>query len=144
MGPTAFRDGIFSEAAPTVRFQGGNQRAYSDGSLGAAPPQSFRDGIFSQTDPLAPYGAGNGQTAYSDGSLGAVNLTAARQRMSQARCVQGCYSRRNKYSRQSCIKACRGSMQGLGLTASTKGALITVGVLAAVLVAMPVLGSRKR
>lgn len=140
MGPTAFRDGIFSEAAPTVRFQGGDQRAYSDGSLGVTPQaQSFRDGIFSQTDPLEPYGAGNGH-AYSDGSLGAINVTAARQRMASARCVRGCYTRRDRFSRQRCIRTCRGSMSGLGISNSTKAGLATVGVLVAILVAMPILG----
>lgn len=124
-----------------VPYQG-SVNSYSDGSLGQAG-RAFRDGVFSQADPLSPYGA-NLLQAYSDGSLGTVP--------SYYSCLTACVRSTPPEGRAACMRGCakmsrrkkKMAASGLGMTASTKGALITVGVLAAILVAMPVLGSRKR
>lgn len=137
MGPTAFRDGIFSQADPTN--PGDLVRAYADGSLGSLGengPTAFRDGVFSQAD---PYSRGGLLTAYSDGSLGASHTRA---RMHQALCVSGCYRRPTRAARKACLRSCRGATSGLGLSPSTTGGLLTVAVLGGVLVWMMAGGSK--
>lgn len=128
MGPTVFRDGIFSQADPYSR--GGIQTAYADGSLGATGPAAFRDGLFSQA---SPYSRGGIQTAYADGSLGA---SAARARMHNALCVSGCYRHPRRAARRACLRRCRGATSGLGLSPSTTGGLVAAVALGSVLVWM--------
>lgn len=40
--PTAFRDGVFSQADPMARYQASYLQAYSDGSLGRTRRRSMR------------------------------------------------------------------------------------------------------
>lgn len=91
-------------------------------------PIAFRDGIFSQTDPMS---RGGYQHAYSDGSLGA-NPAVMRKLA---------FMRRRRLGP---MRVVRRGASGLGMTSSTKAALATAGVLVLALVAMPLLGSRKK
>lgn len=146
----AYRDGIFSNSAPTQRYGGDSLQPYNDGSLGSVGPQAFRDGVFSQSDPLAR--PGSLLEAYSDGALGAM-ITAHGQT-----CVQHCATYRG-LAKYKCLRSCRHrvvasataarrmktSTSGFGaLSTDTKIGLGVVGVLALALVAMPIMGSRKR
>lgn len=156
MGPTSFRDGIFSSSAPMAKFGADTLRPYADGSLGTLGPQAFRDGVFSASDPLAL--PGSLLTSYSDGSLGAMTSAATvAQRQS---CIQTCMPFRGRVAKYKCMRGCMNTSYqaalarqmkksraaaGIGaLSTDTKIGLGVVGVLALALVAMPIMGSRKK
>lgn len=146
----AFRDGIFSNSAPAQKFGNDSLRPYNDGSLGSAGPRAFRDGVFSQSDPLAR--PGSLLESYSDGSLGATIMSTKQN------CLQRCAPYRGRVAKFRCRRRCEGNAaaqaalvrakkgtSGFGaLSTDTKIGLGVVGVLALALVAMPIMGSRKR
>lgn len=67
-------------------------------------------------------------------------LTRIQQR-NQGRAIPGHDNPRILRQLQQCMTASRSDTRGLGLSPSTVSALATVGVLVAILVAMPIVGS---